>query len=287
MVRKAVLPSAGLGTRFLPVTKAVPKELLPLLDRPCLSYVVAEAVEAGITDIVLVTARGKSAMVDYFDRSPTLEGQLERAGKLHLLKEVREIARQANIISVRQQEQLGLGHAVLTAAPAVGDEPFAVLLGDDIIDAPRPAIGQLLEVYDQRGGVVVALQEVPREDTRRYGICAGPMLRGDLMRVEAMVEKPEPAVAPSNLSIVGRYVLPPGIFDELRRTPPGAGGEIQLTDALAAFAARGEAHGLLFEGERFDTGNPVGLLDATLHFALKSPTYAAATRELLGRYAGR
>lgn len=286
MVKKAVLPSAGLGTRFLPVTKAIPKEMLPLLDRPCIAYVVAEAVEAGLTDIVMVTARGKSSMVDYFDRSPALEATLEAAGKLELLREVRQVARLAQIVTVRQQEQLGLGHAVLCAAPAIGDEPFAVLLGDDIIDAPRPAIGQLVAEYEAHGGVVVALQEVPREQTQRYGICAGDMVRPDLMRIAAMVEKPKPADAPSNLSIVGRYVLPPGLFAMLRETAPGAGGEIQLTDALARYAGSGVAHGLLFEGQRFDTGNPMGLLDATLHFALKSAAYADSTRALLRRHLG-
>lgn len=285
MIRKAVLPSAGLGTRFLPATKAIPKEMLPLLDRPCIAYAVAEAVEAGITDIVLVTARGKSAMVDYFDRSPSLEAQLEAAGKLDLLKEVRAASRMATVVSVRQQEQLGLGHAVLCARAAVGDEPFAVLLGDDILDAPVPVIGQLCKVYEEHRGAVVALRDVPRADTRKYGICAGEMVRPDLMRVEAMVEKPKPEDAPSTLSIVGRYVLPPSIFAELERTPKGAGGEIQLTDALAVLAGRGEAWGLVFDGLRFDTGNPLGLLDATLHFALKRPEYRDGARELIARYA--
>lgn len=284
MVKKAVLPSAGLGTRFLPATKAIPKEMLPLLDRPCLAYAVAEAVEAGITDIVLVTARGKSSMVDYFDRSPSLEAQLEAAGKLELLKEVRSASRMATVIAVRQQEQLGLGHAVLCARPAVGEEPFAVLLGDDIIDARAPVVGQLAAEYGRHAGAIVALREVPREETRRYGICAGPMLRPDLMRVEAMVEKPRPEEAPSTYSIVGRYVLPPEIFAILERTPRGAGGEIQLTDALAVLAGRGEAWGLVFEGQRFDTGNPLGLLDATLHYALKRPEYREGALELLRRY---
>lgn len=285
MVKKAVLPSAGLGTRFLPATKAIPKEMLPLLDRPCIAYAVAEAVEAGITDIVLVTARGKSAMVDYFDRSPSLEAQLEAAGKLDLLKEVRAASRMATVVAVRQQEQLGLGHAVLCARPAVGDEPFAVLLGDDILDASAPVIGQLAAEYARHPGAIVALREVPREETRRYGICAGPMLRPDLMRVEAMVEKPLPEEAPSNYSIVGRYVLPPAIFPILERTPRGAGGEIQLTDALAVLARRGEAFGLVFEGQRFDTGNPLGLLDATLHYALKRAEFRDGALELLRRYA--
>lgn len=285
MVTKAVLPSAGLGTRFLPATKAIPKEMLPLLDRPCLAYAVAEAVEAGITEIVLVTARGKSAMVDYFDRSPSLEAQLEAAGKLALLREVQEASRMATVIAVRQQEQLGLGHAVLCARAAVGDEPFAVLLGDDIIDASSPVIGQLTAEYQRHPGAIVALKDVPREETRRYGICAGSMVRSDLMHIDAMVEKPRPEDAPSTFSIVGRYVLPPGIFDILERTPRGAGGEFQLTDALAVLAGRGEAWGLVFEGQRFDTGNPLGLLDATLHFALKRPEYREGARELLRRYA--
>lgn len=290
MLRKAVLPAAGLGTRFLPITKAVPKEMLALLDRPCIEYVVAEAVEAGFTDIVLVTSRGKSAMEDYFDRSPALEATLEAAGKSALLSEVRRVARLATVVSVRQQEQKGLGHAVLAAASAVGDQPFAVLLGDDIIDAKTPAIGQLARVHadasvGKGGGAVVALQDVPRQDTRKYGICAGEMEAPDRMRVRAMVEKPAPEVAPSTLSIVGRYILPGEIFEILRNTPPGAGGEIQLTDALAVLAARGEVRGVLFEGKRFDTGNPLGLLEATLHEALRRPEYADGARALIARYA--
>lgn len=283
-VRKAVLPAAGLGTRFLPVTKAVPKEMLPILDRPCIEYVIAEAVDAGLTDMVLVTSRGKGAMEDYFDRSPALEANLEAAGKRDYLAEVRRVAALATVISVRQQEQRGLGHAVAAAAAAVGDEPFAVLLGDDIIDAPVPAVGQLLRIHADTAGAVIALQEVPRAETRRYGICAGDMVRPDLMKISAMVEKPKPEEAPSTLSIVGRYVLPGGIFRILAETRPGAGGEIQLTDALAVLAGRGEAHGLVFEGRRFDTGNPLGLLEATLHFALKRPDTAEATRALLGRF---
>lgn len=284
MVRKAVLPVAGFGTRFLPVTKAVPKEMLPILDRPCVEYVVAEAVEAGISEIVFVTARGKTALEEYFDRAPALEATLEATGKSELLKEVRRVARLATVVSVRQQEQRGLGHAVLTAAPVVGDEDFAVMLPDDIVDADEPVIGQLLRVHGEVGGVVVSLKEVPRADTKRYGICAGPMVAPDRMRIEAMVEKPSPEVAPSTLSIVGRYVLPGEIFEVLRGTAPGAGGEIQLTDALAVLSARGRAHGHLFAGRHFDTGNPLGLLDATLHFALRRPEYADAARALITRY---
>lgn len=284
VVHKAVFPAAGLGTRFLPVTKSVPKEMLPLLDRPCIEYVLVEAVEAGLTEIVLVTSRGKSAIEDYFDRSPALEAILDAAGKREYLADVRRVAALATVISVRQQEQRGLGHAVAAAAAAVGDEPFAVLLGDDVIDASVPAIGQLVRTHAQTGGAVVALREVPRAETGRYGICAGEMVEPALMRVRAMVEKPRPADAPSTLSIVGRYILPGGIFRILAETAPGAGGEIQLTDALAVLAARGEVHGLVFDGLRFDTGNPLGLLEATLHWALKRPDTAPATRELLARY---
>ncbi len=282
-VRKAVLPVAGFGTRFLPVTKAVPKEMLPILDRPCVEYVMAEAVAAGVSEFVFVTARGKGALEEYFDRSPALEAALEASGKRELLDEVRRVARMATIISVRQQEQRGLGHAVLTAAPAVGDEDFAVLLPDDITDAEEPVLGQLLRVYEEVGGAVVALKNVPREDTRRYGICAGPMLRDDRMRVEAMVEKPRPEDAPSTLSIVGRYVLPNDIFRVLRETRPGAGGEIQLTDALAVLAAEGRVHGHIFSGPSFDTGNPLGLLDAQLHFSVKR--LGDPARRIIARYA--
>lgn len=285
-VRKAVLPVAGLGTRFLPVTKAVPKELLPLVDRPCLEYIVAEALEAGIEDFVFVTSRGKDAITDYFDRSPSLEASLEAAGKEDYLREVRRVGSMAEVLSLRQKRTLGLGHAVLCAAPATGDEPFAVLLGDDIVDAETPAIGQLMDVHQERGGCVVALMDVPREQTRRYGICDGTMHGDRLMHVSAMVEKPHPEEAPSTYSIVGRYILPPEIHEILRSTPRGAGGEIQLTDALAVLAARGEAWGYEFEGLRFDTGNVLGLFEATLHFIQKRPELADRARELIQRYSG-
>lgn len=291
-VRTAVLPVAGWGTRFLPATKAVPKEMLPIVDRPCLAYVVAEAVASGIEQIVLVTARGKGAMEDYFDRSPALEATLEAAGKLDLLAEVRAVAQQATVVSVRQQEQRGLGHAVLMAAPIVGDQDFAVLLPDDIVDgrvgqpagSDAPALGQLLRVHAETGGVVVTLKEVPRADTRRYGICAGAFTAPDRMRIDRMVEKPRPEQAPSTFSIVGRYVLPGSIFALLREQAPGAIGEVQLTDALAVYAARGQATGVVFTGAHFDTGNPIGLLDANLHFALHHPTLGAAARDVLARY---
>ena len=297
MVRKAVLPVAGMGTRFLPVTKAVPKEMLPLVDRPCLAYVVAEAVEAGIEELVFVTARGKGAIEDYFDRSPALEASLEASGKGKLADELRAIARSARIISIRQPEPRGLGHAILCARPAVGDEDFAVILPDDIVDhasvgAP-PAIAQLMAVHAASGGAahdgaVVALKEVPRAWTDRYGICAGPWLASGRMRIDQMVEKPAPAVAPSTSSIVGRYILPASIFGILARTPPGRGGELQLTDAIAQLCGNADqpsrVQGVTLSGRHFDTGNPLGLLEASLHWTLQRPEYAEGARAMLERY---
>ena len=270
-ITKAVLPVAGLGTRFLPVTKAVPKEMLPLADRPCLEYIVAEAVEAGLSELIFVTGRGKEAMTDYFHRVPHLEEHLDRVGKKDMAKEVRRIGELATVVSVRQQQALGLGHAVWTAHPATGGEDFAVLLGDDVIDAKTPAIGQLLKVQQERGGCCVALMQVPRDQTDRYGICDGEYVQDGLMRVTGMVEKPPPDEAPSTASIVGRYVLPGRIMSILETTPRGRGGEFQLTDGLAVLAEQGEAWGLEFEGQRFDTGNVVGLLRASIHFTLKRP----------------
>lgn len=271
-VRTAVLPVAGLGTRFLPATKCVPKEMLPLLDRPCIDYIITEAVDAGIENIVLVTSRGKDALVDFFDRKPALEAHLEKAGKQDLLDKVLETASRAEVVSVRQQVALGLGHAVLTAKPAVGSEPFAVLLGDDIIFSDTPTIGDMIGAYDHGAqAAVVALMEVPQDQTDRYGICAGQWRDDGQMQVSHMVEKPDPAEAPSRHAIVGRYVLPPDIFDILQITRPGRGNEIQLTDALADLAARGRVRGYVFDGERHDTGNVLGLLRAAMHEARRRP----------------
>jgi len=280
-VTKAVLPVAGLGTRFLPVTKSVPKEMLPIADRPCLDYIVAEAVEAGLTDLIFVSAAGKGAMEDYFHRDFALEEHLEKKGKLDLAKEVRRAGQLGTVITVRQDQALGLGHAVLQAAPVTRGEDFAVFLGDDIIDHPQSAISQLLEVHTERGGSVLALMDVPRDQTHRYGICAGPMVDERLMHVTGMVEKPKPADAPSTYSIVGRYVLAGEVMEILKTTGRGAGGEIQLTDAIAVLAERGEVHGLEFLGQRFDTGNVVGLLRASIHYTLKRPDLAPAMRDAL------
>lgn len=283
-VTKAVLPVAGLGTRFLPITKLVPKELLPILDRPCIDYVVAEAVESGITELIFVTSPEKSKVEDYFVASPALEASLADAGKLALLAEVRRVARHAQKrVVVHQHRRLGLGHAVLCAESAVGNDDFVVILPDDIVDAEVPVVLQLLAVHAERGGAVVSLKNIPRERTNRYGICAGPMLTDSLMRVDRMVEKPKPEDAPSTLSIVGRYVLPAAIFDLLRTTAPGAGGEIQLTDALARLPL---AYGHVFSGQHFDTGNPLGLLEAQLHYACKHPDLGSAAKALCARFGG-
>ena len=283
-VRTAVIPVAGLGTRFLPVTKAVPKEMLPIVDRPCIEYVVAEAVAAGLDEIVFVTARGKGAITDYFDRSPELEARL--GGSPALLAEVQRVAKMAEVVSVRQPEALGLGHAVLCAKAAVGDRPFAVFLGDDIIASERPAIADLLEARQKDDEAVVCLLEVPAEETRRYGICAGTW-DGKRMAISHMVEKPTPEKAPSRFAIVGRYVLPADIFRVLESIPRGAGGEYQLTDALAVLASQNRCVGVAMAGERFDTGTVLGLLRASIHFTLARPELADGMRALLREYADR
>jgi UTP--glucose-1-phosphate uridylyltransferase len=285
-IRTAVFPVAGKGTRFLPVTKTVPKEVLPIVDRPCIEYVVAEAVAAGIEQMVFITAQGKDALLDYFRPSPDLEAHLESTGKHDLLKQIQDVVRMAEVVSVRQDEALGLGHAVLQARHVVGDQDFAVLLGDDIIDAAQPAIAQLMEEHVP-GHAVVALMEVPNEETHRYGVCSGDLIRPNLMRVEGMVEKPAPQDAPSNFAIVGRYILPSDIWEILAQTTPGAGGEIQLTDAIAQLAAGGRVDGRIFDGERFDTGNVVGLLRASLHFALKRPDLRAGVEAVLAEMCDR
>ncbi len=282
VVRTAVLPVAGLGTRFLPVTKAVPKEMLPLVDRPCIDYAIAEAVAAGIERVVLVTSPAKAALSRYYEPSPDLEAHLRANGKDDLLARVQAIGKDVEVITVIQEHALGLGHAVLTAKDVVDDDAFAVLLADDVVDADTPAIGQLIDDWEERHAVV-ALMEVPPADTQKYGVCAGLWREPDLMEVHAMVEKPAPEDAPSNHAIVGRYVLPTEIFSILERTGEGSGGEIQLTDALATLAARGLVFGKVFDGRRFDTGNVLGFLEATLHYTRKRPDLRAGLDEILAR----
>jgi UTP--glucose-1-phosphate uridylyltransferase len=280
-VRVAVFPAAGLGTRFLPATKAQPKEMLPLVDRPLVQYVVEEAKAAGIERIVIVTGRGKNAIEDHFDTSFELEKMLEERGKEDLLAIVREISDMIPVSYVRQKTALGLGHAILQAKELVGNEPFAVMLGDDIVDSDEPCIGQMMRLYAKRGNPVIAIQEVPREETRQYGIVAGDRDGDRVIAIRDMVEKPDPEVAPSNLAIIGRYILPPEIFDILEATRSDVGGEIQLTSALATLLELRPIDGYLFEGKRYDAGDKLGFLKATVEFALKREDLGKEFRKYL------
>lgn len=273
-VRKAVFPAAGLGTRFLPATKAQPKEMLPLVDKPLIQYGVEEAIHSGVPDVIIVTGRGKSAIEDHFDVSFELEHLLESRGKKDLLATVRAVSDIIDIAYVRQKEALGLGHAVLRARELVANEPFAVILSDDVIDAEVPALRQLLDVYEFYGAAVVALMEVPRENISAYGVVdAEPIAHAGgkdrLYRIRNLVEKPKPGDAPSNLAIIGRYVLTPEVFHSLEAIDPGAGGEIQLTDGLKHLLRSRPIYGYKFEGTRYDAGDKLGFLKATVEFALK------------------
>ncbi|HEX9243153.1 MAG TPA: UTP--glucose-1-phosphate uridylyltransferase GalU [Anaeromyxobacter sp.] len=279
-IRKAVIPAAGLGTRFLPATKAVPKELLPIVDTPTIQYIVAEAVAAGVRDVILVCARGKDSIVDHFDIAGELEAYLERTGKHELKKQMREIAQLANVVTVRQQEPLGLGHAVLCARDVVGDEPFVVMLGDDIIDARVPGTKQLADCWERHGLGTIALMDVPREETPLYGIASGTAVDDRTIRIDRLVEKPKKD-PPSTLAVIGRYVLPPRIFEVLEAVRPGVGGEIQLTDALAVLAREDGLLGYRFEGDRYDAGDKVGYLKANVAYALKRPDLGPQLRDWL------
>ncbi|MBN2369765.1 MAG: UTP--glucose-1-phosphate uridylyltransferase GalU [Vicinamibacteria bacterium] len=283
IIRKAVFPAAGLGTRFLPATKAQPKEMLPLVDKPIIQYVVEEAVASGLTNIIIVTGRGKNAIEDHFDVSTELEHLLERQGKVELLEQVRAVSSMVTVSYVRQGETLGLGHAVLAAKDLVGDEPFAVMLGDDIIDGKVPCIKQMIDVFERLGGSIVALHRVPREEISAYGVIDGTPQPGEerVFLVGDLVEKPTAADAPSDLAIIGRYVLTPEIFPILERTPPDDRGEIQLTNALGALLSQQAVYGYEFEGTRHDAGNKLGFLRATVEFALKRPDLGQAFREYL------
>jgi UTP--glucose-1-phosphate uridylyltransferase len=267
-VRKAVLPVAGLGTRFLPATKAVPKEMLPLVDRPAIQYIVEECVRAGLDDVLFVTGAGKSAIEDHFDRALDLEAALASKGKDAELTMVRDLADLVVVHSVRQPEPLGLGHAVLMAADHVGDDSFAVLLGDDLVDAATPLLERMVAAHERTGQAVVALMEVPEDQTHLYGVADTEP--GDVdgeVRITGLVEKPEPGSAPSNLAVIGRYVLPSAVFDVLERTPPGRGGEIQLTDALQTLASKEPLVGITLDAPRYDAGDKLGFLKATVQLA--------------------
>jgi UTP--glucose-1-phosphate uridylyltransferase len=271
-VRKAVFPAAGLGTRFLPATKAQPKEMMPLVDKPTIQYVVEEAVASGLGEIIIVTGRNKRAIEDHFDAAFELEYYLNDRGKMEELAQIKTISELASVSYVRQKEPLGLGHAILCARPFVGDEPFGVFLGDDIIGpTPVPCMRQLLDVFERLGGPVLAIARVPRDRIQQYGVIAGRNIGGNVWEIDDLVEKPRPQDAPSDLAIIGRYVLTPDIFPILADTAADARGEIQLTDALRALRRRRPMHAVAFEGKRYDTGDKIGFLKATVEFALARP----------------
>jgi len=280
-VRKAVITAAGWGTRFLPVTKSQPKGMLPLVDKPLIQYSVEEAVNSDIEQIIIITALGKGAIEDYFARSPELEDSLRQKGDTERLKEIRELSNLADIRYIKQQEQLGLGHAILTAQDMVGNEPFAVLLPDDIIDSQVPVLKQLLAVYEQQETNVVAVEHISPQDTIKYGIIEPKQVSPRIYQILSLVEKPEPAEAPSNLGVVGRYILMPQIFDALKTVPPGKNQEIQLTDALQLLHNQQAIYACEFEGVRYDTGTPLGWLEATVALALKRPEIEPELREYL------
>lgn len=285
-VRKAVFPAAGLGTRFLPATKAQPKEMLPLVDKPLIQYGVEEAIQSSIQNIIIVTGRGKSSIEDHFDVNFEMEHLLESKKKKDLLKLVRDISDMIDVCYVRQKEALGLGHAVLRASDLVGREPFAVVLSDDVIDAEIPCLRQLLDIHEFFGASVVALMEVPTDQISAYGVVdAEPVdhngARDRLFRIRNMVEKPKADEAPSNLAIIGRYILVPEIFDSINAIPPGAGGEIQLTDALKHLLRNRPIYGYKFEGKRYDAGDKLGFLKATVEFALRRNDLGGPFREYL------
>jgi UTP--glucose-1-phosphate uridylyltransferase len=280
-IRKAVLPVAGLGTRVLPASKVIPKEMLPIVDKPTLQYIVEEAVTAGVEEIIFVTSRSKRSIEDHFDSFPELEFTLERKGKHKELAELRALQEMATYTSVRQAEPLGLGHAILCAKELVGDEPFIVMLGDIIVSPETPCLPQLIEVYERYGGSVLSLVPLPPEVIPTYGIAAVEELEKGALKVTHVVEKPALEEAPSNLGAYGRYVLTPDIFSLLEETPPGRGGEIQITDAIEMQARAGKCYGLRYTGERYDTGTPLGLLTTSISFALKRPDLASGLREYM------
>ncbi|HDK4436866.1 TPA: UTP--glucose-1-phosphate uridylyltransferase GalU [Staphylococcus aureus] len=279
-IKKAIIPAAGLGTRFLPATKAMPKEMLPILDKPTIQYIVEEAARAGIEDIIIVTGRHKRAIEDHFDSQKELEMVLKEKGKFELLEKVQYSTELANIFYVRQKEQKGLGHAISSARQFIGNEPFAVLLGDDIVESEVPAVKQLIDVYEETGHSVIGVQEVPEADTHRYGIIDPLTKNGRQYEVKKFVEKPAQGTEPSNLAIMGRYVLTPEIFDYLKTQKEGAGNEIQLTDAIERMNNDNQVYAYDFEGERYDVGEKLGFVKTTIEYALKDDSM----REELTRF---
>ncbi|CEH33403.1 UTP--glucose-1-phosphate uridylyltransferase GalU [Romboutsia lituseburensis] len=270
-VRKAIIPAAGLGTRFLPATKSQPKEMLPIVDKPTLQYIIEEAINSGIEEILIVTGRSKKSIEDHFDRSVELELELEQKGKKEMLKMVQDISNMVNIHYIRQKEPKGLGHAIHCAKSFIGNDPFAVLLGDDIVDSEKPCLKQLIDCYNEYKTTVLGVQEVAKEDTCKYGILDVKHIEDRVYKVKDMVEKPDIDKAPSNIAILGRYIITPAIFDILENQDPGKGGEIQLTDALQTLADQEAIYAYNFEGRRYDVGDKLGFLEATVDFALKRP----------------
>ncbi len=268
-VKKAVIPAAGLGTRFLPATKAQPKEMLPIVDKPTIQYIVEEAAAAGIEDIIIISGRGKRAVEDHFDKSYELENMLKQKNKMAMLEVVENISKLANIYYVRQKEPSGLGHAIYMAKSFIGSEPFAVLLGDDIVLSEKPCIGQMMEKYDELGNSIIGLQQVAREAVSSYGVIGGNRVSDSLYKINEMVEKPAPENAPSDLAIMGRYIINPEIFECIERTQPGKNNEVQLTDALTILLENQDIYGYEFTGKRYDVGNKLGFLIATVEFALR------------------
>jgi UTP--glucose-1-phosphate uridylyltransferase len=283
-IRKAVIPAAGLGTRFLPATKAIPKEMIPIVDTPMIQHIVEEAVRAGAETVVIITARHKEAIENHFDFNYELEHTMDEKEKKDLAELSRSIGRLCNIVSVRQKNPMGLGHAILCSEPVIGNEPFAILLGDDLIDSEVPCTRQLIDIFEKEKASVVGVMEVPESQVSKYGIVGGKMLNPRLMHVSNLVEKPTAATAPSRFAIPGRYVLTPAIFDCLRETKQGKGGEIQLTDGLQLLAQKERLLAYRFEGTRYDTGDRLGFIDATLAFALKRPELEAGVRELMKKH---
>ena len=266
---KVVIPAAGMGIRFLPATKSQPKEMLPVVDKPAIQYVVEEAVASGMTDIIIITGRGKRAIEDHFDKSYELEHKLRESGNSEALAEVQRIASMADIFYIRQKEQLGLGHAILCAKKHIGNEPFAVMLGDDIVVSDRPCIGQLVDVFDDVKASVVGVEQVPKSKIQRYGVIKGRRVKDDIYKVDDLVEKPSPEEAPSDLAIIGRYVFQPDIFQSLEKIGPGKGGEYQLTDAMRLVCRKNGMYGLKFKGRRFDIGSKVDWIRATVALSME------------------
>ena len=286
VVRKAVFPVAGLGTRFLPATKANPKEMLPVVDKPLIQYAAEEAEAAGITELIFVTGRSKNSIIDHFDKAYELEAELEKNNKQKMLEIVQNILPpKISCVYIRQPEPLGLGHAILCAKPVIGNEPFAILLADDLIDGGnKGCLSQMVEVYDRHNSGVIAVERVPQEDTDKYGIVEVQNIEGKLSRIKSIVEKPDPSEAPSNLAVVGRYILPPTIMGILEKTGKGAGGEIQLTDAIAELLKKKEVQAWEFDGIRHDCGSKLGYLQATVEFALKHPELKDGFQEYLSSF---